>query len=352
MNRDTATVPELVEVNSGDWSEGNKNAKVTLIEYLDFECPTCAAYYPLMKELKEEFKDDVLFINRYFPLSGHINGMSSAIAVEAAGRQGKYWEMHNIVFEKQREWGGKSVINTAIFEEYAKEIGLDVEKFKSDVKLSEVREKVNKDRNSGQSLGVTGTPTFFLNGVKIVNPQTIEDFRIQLNAAILNSPKIELGEKVHEHADFKVFLNGKSFDFTKDKYQSSVDNPLDPEAHLHDGIGHVIHKHRKGVTLEYFFETLNMRFSNNCFVTDDGTEYCNNDKNTLKFIVNGKENDKFETYEFSDLDKIIISYGPKDENLDNQINSISDDACLYSEKCPERGKPPTENCVGGLGTDC
>jgi protein-disulfide isomerase len=346
---------KLLEVVADDYIKGNKDATVTLVEYLDFECEACGAYYPLVKQLSEEFKNDVRFVNRYFPLPGHKNGMPAALAVEAAAKQGKYWEMHNLLFDNQKSWGEKQSPDPAIFEVYAQQVGLNMDQYKKDVKSKEVSERVNRDKTSGTQLGVNGTPSFFLNGEKIPNPKTIEDFKTFIQAAILKAPKPStkpLGEKVHEHADFKVILSGKAFDFSQAKYQSSEDNPLDPDAHSHDGIGNVTHKHRKGVTIGDFFKSLGMTFDNSCFITDDNTKYCSDDTNTLKFLVNGKSNDEYGNYEFTDLDKLLISYGPKDENVTKQINLLSDDACMYSEKCPERGKPPTENCVGGLGTDC
>lgn len=352
MTKKSAPSDVGLQVASDDWNQGNKDATVTLVEYLDFECEVCGTYYPLIKELKKEFETEVLFINRYFPLPGHRNALQASYAAEAAGKQGKYWEMHDALFENQKVWGGKQSADPSLFEVYAKEIGLDIEKFKTDVKSEEVRERVNRDLRSGADLQVTGTPTFYLNGVKLQNPRSLEDFRTQIKAAILNSPKVVLGEKVHEHADFKVFINGKAIDFTNDKYQSTTDNPLDPDTHLHDGVGTIMHKHRKGVTLGYFFETLGMKFDNNCFNTDDGKTHCNSETNSLRLYVNGVLNDKYGDYEFSDLDKVLITYGPKNENVQSQTNSLTDMACMYSEKCPERGKPPTESCVGGLGTDC
>ena len=346
---------KLLEIVSDDYIKGNKDASVTVIEYLDFECEACGAYYPLMKQLAEEFKTDVRFVNRYFPLPGHKNGMQAALSVEAASKQGKYWEMHNILFENQEKWGEKQAADPKIFEEYAKQIGLNVDQFKKDVVSKEVKDRVERDKSSGEKLGNTGTPTFFLNGEKIQNPKTSEDFKTLIKAAVLKAPKAgepTLGDKVHEHADFKVYLNGKQFDFRPAKYQDSKDTPKDPYAHLHDGNGDVTHKHRQGITLGYFFKTIGITFDKNCFVTDTKQQFCSDSNNTLKLYVNGKPNDKLGEYEFTDLDRILISYGPKDEAITSQINSITDIACMYSEKCPERGKPPTENCVGGLGTDC
>lgn len=180
---------KLLEVVSDDYIKGNKEASVTLIEYLDFECEACGAYYPLIKQLAEEFKTDVRFVNRYFPLPGHKNGLPAALAVEAAARQGKYWEMHDKLFEEQKSWGEKRAADPKIFEGYAQEIGLNLDQFKKDVASKEVRDRVERDKNSGIKLGVSGTPTFFLNGEKIPNPKSPEDFKTFINAAILKAPK-------------------------------------------------------------------------------------------------------------------------------------------------------------------
>ncbi len=345
-----------VSLNSDDYMIGPENAPVTLIEYIDFECESCGAYFPLVKQLEQDFPNDLKIIQRYFPLPGHKNGLTSALAVEAAARQGKYFEMHDLLFSQQRMWGERPASDPSIFEAYAQQLGLDLVQFKQDVSSQSVKDRVQRDIDSGTKLGNTGTPTFYLNGEKISNPRSYEDFKILIQAAILKAPKLDvpvLGEKVHEHADFAVYLDGKKFDFTPEKYQSSDTNPLDPDAHLHDGVGHVTHKHRTGITLNYFFETIGMTFDDQCFITDDGTQYCNTSEKKMKMYVNGKLNEQFEKYEFSDLDKILITYGDESESeIEQQIASITDDACLYSEKCPERGKPPTENCVGGLGTEC
>ena len=344
----------LTTVVADDYVKGNPSAPVTLIEYLDFECEACGAYFPLIKELEQEFPNDLRVVRRYFPLPGHKNGMTAALAVEAAARQGKYDEMHDLLFTEQKNWGEKPAPTPAVFEGYAQKLGLDLTKFKQDVASQSVKDRVQRDVESGTKLGNTGTPSFYLQGEKIQNPRSLEDFKTLIQAAILKAPKpdaLVLGEKVHEHADFAVYLNGEKFDFTPAKYQSSDTNPLDPDAHLHDGNGDVTHKHRKGITLGYFFDTIGIKFDSQCFVTDNGKQYCNTADKKLSLYVNGKENTAFGNYEFTDLDRILITYGDQ-TGVADQITSITDDACLYSEKCPERGKAPTENCVGGLGTEC
>jgi len=168
---------EILTVKNDDWVKGEESALLTIIEYLDFECEACRVYYPITKQLKEEYKDKVRFVVRYFPLPGHKNSMTSALAVEAAGKQGKFWEMHDILYEKQKEWGEKFVADPSIFEEYAKQIGLDMEKYKSDINTQEVKDRINRDKEEAVSLGIQGTPTFFINGERIPNPKGYEDFK-------------------------------------------------------------------------------------------------------------------------------------------------------------------------------
>jgi len=348
---------KLLAVATDDWVKGDSVvAQAVLVEYLDFECPACAAYHPIVNQLIAEFGDTIAVVQRYFPLPGHRNGLSSALAAEAAGQQGKYWEMHDLLFESQEEWRGKALPNSELFVPYAEKLGLDVEQFKSDMGSKELADRVNRDRKTGVTLGVQGTPTFFLNGEKLINPRSFADFKVLVEAAILTGrPEQETsaGTEVHEHADFKVYINGTVLDFTLPKYQSSEDAPLHEYTHLHDGVGHIIHKHRTGVTVGDFITSLGMQFTRNCFVSDTGEEFCNGEKEALTFFVNGVSNDQFGDYELHDLDRILISYGSESGGMiQAQMQSVTDEACIYSEKCPERGEAPTENCVGGLGTTC
>jgi hypothetical protein len=147
--------------------------------------------------------------------------------------------------------------------------------------------------------------------------------------------------EVHEHADFKVYLDGVAYNFSQEKYMSRQDNILSNFIHLHDMKGTLIHKHARGATLGLFFESLGMKFDNRCFILDDGTAYCNTDKKTLRMYVNGKINYIFEAYELHDLDRILISYGTDDE-IQEQFASVPDKACIESGKCPERGLPSDE----------
>ena len=168
---------ELLSLKADDWIEGNKDSKVIIVEYLDFECEACGAYYPLVKRLSEEYGDKVAFVTRYFPLPGHRNSITSALAVESAGKQGKYWEMYDIVFENQSAWGEKQITEPTIFKGYAQQLGLDMEKFNKDVVSKEVKGRINRDKSDGIKLNIQSTPTFFLNGKKIENPRGYEAFK-------------------------------------------------------------------------------------------------------------------------------------------------------------------------------
>lgn len=346
---------QLLAVANDDHIKGNPAARVVLVEYLDFECGVCGTYYPLIKDLLEEFGEEIIVVNRYFPLVGHRNAMNAALAVEAASKQGKYFEMHDLLFEKQADWIGQQFSNRDLFDRYALELGLEIEQYKRDLDSPEVRERVQRDLDSGQILGVNSTPTFFLNGERIPNPRSLEDFRTLIKAALLSTPKPEelvLGDKVHEHIDLKVYLSDEQLDLSQAKYQESADNPLEPSVHMHDGNGEVVHKHRDGATLGLFFSSLGMNLREDCLITDEGKRFCNDINNELRFFVNGQASDQFASYELNDLDRVLISYGPKSGDLTEQLNSVTDLSCIYSEKCPERGAAPTESCVGGLGSDC
>ncbi len=172
----------LLAVAQDDYTIGPKNSKVVLVEYSDFECPACAAFHPIIKDLLKAHPE-VLFVSRYFPLQGHKNGMTSALVVEAAGQQGKFWEMHDKVFETQKEWGGKNVADANLFREYAQELDLNMEQYVADMQSDAARARVQRDYDAGIKADVRGTPTFFLNGKQIEMPGSFEAFSQMLTDA-------------------------------------------------------------------------------------------------------------------------------------------------------------------------
>lgn len=178
----------LLAVKSDDYVTGPEDASVTLIEYLDFECEACAAYFPLVNQLEQEFPSDLRVVRRYFPLPGHKNGFPAALAVEAAAQQGKYHEMHDLLFQEQKNWGEAPVPTPEVFEGYAQQLGLDMDTFKSDVASEALKDRVQRDVDSGVKLGNTGTPSFFLNGQKIQSPRSFEDFKVLIETEVMNAP--------------------------------------------------------------------------------------------------------------------------------------------------------------------
>lgn len=158
---------------------------VTLLEYGDFQCPACGAFYPLIKQLETDYSSKVTFQFRHFPLNTiHPNAYAAARAAEAAGKQGKFFEMHDKLYEGQQSWATAS--NPGIFfEDYATQLGLNLDQFRKDETSIETNNIINADIKAGQALGANSTPTFVLNGKKIdSNPPDYASFAKLLNDAI------------------------------------------------------------------------------------------------------------------------------------------------------------------------
>ena len=155
--------------------QGAGTKGVTLIEYGDFECPACGQYFPILKEIKSRFGDDIAFQFRHFPLPSHPQARAAHRAAEAAGRQGKFFEMHDMLYTRQDAWSGNTAA-ARIFEGYAQELSLDMDKFRADVASESVNATINADITAGQAAGATGTPTFVLNGKTIPNPRGLDEF--------------------------------------------------------------------------------------------------------------------------------------------------------------------------------
>lgn len=168
---------EVGVIHPQDHIKGNASSTVVIMEYSDFQCPACRSYYPVVREVMAEFGDRVALVYRHFPLIGiHPNAELAARAAEAASRQGKFWEMHDLLFEKQNEWA--SVANVApMFESYATLIGLSVEQFKTDFVSKEVKDFVRAQRAHAVKAGLQGTPSFFINGKQIQNPSSVLLFK-------------------------------------------------------------------------------------------------------------------------------------------------------------------------------
>jgi protein-disulfide isomerase len=153
---------------------GAADAPVTLVEFLDPECESCAAFSPIVKKILKDYDGRIRLVVRYMPL--HPNSLRAASLTEAAGEQGKYWQMQELLFQRQPEWGTKHGPPVAtspppdinvLFDKYAAELGLDLGRVKAAVNENRFQEKLQRDLKDGQSLGVRQTPTFFVNGRKL-----------------------------------------------------------------------------------------------------------------------------------------------------------------------------------------
>jgi sulfur carrier protein ThiS len=200
------------------------------------------------------------------------------------------------------------------------------------IAAADLDEKVQQDVLSGNSLNVDSTPTFFINGQKINKlPGSYEAFKKLIDGeAVKVTPEV-VSSEVHEHMDVIIAVNGIKQDLSQDKYMEKYEG-----LHFHDNFGEVVHKHKLGVTLKDLVDSLKIT-----------------DLPVTLVKVNKEKVIEWEKYNPQDLDRILISFGDATESQIKILEQkLSDKACIYSEKCPERGKPPTEKCVGGLGTDC
>lgn len=167
----------VAPISAKDMVTGNKNAKVKLIEYGDFQCPACGAYYPLVKQLMAEEGNNLYFVYRFFPLINvHPNAFAADQAAYAAFKQSKFWEMYDLLYSNQNDWAPSSD-PTGTFNDYAKKLGLDIKKFQTDYNSAETKKYVQDSEDTSTSEGINSTPTFILNGVKITNPQNYADFK-------------------------------------------------------------------------------------------------------------------------------------------------------------------------------
>lgn len=180
--------------------KGNPDARVTLVEYSDFQCPACGQFYPVVKELMEEHGDQVRFEYRHFPLINiHPHAVPAAIASEAASQQGKFFEMHDKLFEGQTVWS-KSTNPGAYFVQYAEEIGLDLDLFNKQLNSSLIADTIDASFESARASGYTGTPTFELNG-EVMDYSTFAEFRTKIETAIGTTTTMEVDLTIPPEAE-------------------------------------------------------------------------------------------------------------------------------------------------------
>ena len=164
--------------------EGKGSSGVTLVEYGDYQCPYCEQYYPIVKQVASDYNDQIYFQFRNFPLiSVHQNAFAGARAAEAASLQGKFWQMHDLLYDNQSQWS-EAKDPTTYFHQYAQQLGLNVSKFESDYASNQVNDAINADLAVGNKLNIQGTPTFFLDGKQIQVTASVDSFETQIKAAI------------------------------------------------------------------------------------------------------------------------------------------------------------------------
>lgn len=184
---DAGVSAAISPIGEGDWTKGNPDAAVTLVEYSDFQCPACRSYFPIVQALTGEFGNEVLFAYRHLPLTQiHFNAEAAARAANAAGEQGKFWEMHDMLFQNQPVWAS-SADAESIFIAYAAGIRLNMEQFNSDFNSEEDLDSLRDAYADALRSGINSTPTFFLNGERIPNPSDLDEFRDVIRGAIEQS---------------------------------------------------------------------------------------------------------------------------------------------------------------------
>jgi protein-disulfide isomerase len=180
----SAGTAQLVRDNSR-YLDTAGDDEVTVVEFLDFECESCAAMYPYVEKMREKYDGKVNVVVRYFPIPSHRNSENAAVAVEAAAQQGQLEAMYERMYETQPEWGEKQESKAALFRSFAEDLGLDMAKFDAAVQDPATLERVVSDRAEGTALGVTSTPTFFVDGDK-VDLQAVGDLESAVAKAVAN----------------------------------------------------------------------------------------------------------------------------------------------------------------------
>lgn len=191
-----APAPPPVEVYNAkfrpdDPVSGPKFAKVTIVEFSEFQCPFCKRVEPTLQQIKETYGESVRFVWKHQPLPFHPNAMPAAEASEAAREQGKFWEMHDLMFNNQQ------VMSPAKYEEWATQLGLDMDKFKASIEQHKNANRIQDDMDEGKGMGASGTPTFFINGRKIVGAVPFESFKAVIDQEITKADAlIKSGHKL------------------------------------------------------------------------------------------------------------------------------------------------------------
>lgn len=154
--------------NTEEHVKGSADSKVVLVEYGDYQCAGCASVYKRINSIAEDYKNELAVVFRNYTIDGHQNALSAAAAAESANLQGKFWEMHNLIYDNQTEWSNAGVTErNDLYLSYAKQLGLDETKFTEGMKDTSVRKKIEFDKSVAKAAGLDSTPYFILNGEKI-----------------------------------------------------------------------------------------------------------------------------------------------------------------------------------------
>lgn len=176
----------VLDVKSDDWIKGNSDAKVTIVEYADFECPACQIYATqVLPQIESNYGDKIRLVFRHFPLPQHKNAIDAAKAAEAAGKQGKFWEMDDLLYQKQSDWDSVSNMKEKMTE-YAKSLNLNIDQFSSDYDSDAVAQSIKDNENEAYALRVKGTPTFFINGKEATVNNGYNDLKQAIDSALAN----------------------------------------------------------------------------------------------------------------------------------------------------------------------
>ncbi len=197
---DSLDIPEehqtsFIEFRKDDPYQGPLYAKVTIVDFSEFQCPYCRMVLPALEEIKKIYGDNVKIVWKHRPLSFHSNAFPAAEAAEAAREQGKFWEMHDLLFQNQAN------LSPSKFEELATTLGLDVEKFTASIAEHRNKSRIEEDSNLASSVGATGTPTFFINGRKLVGALPLAAFKNVINDE-LNRANQMIEKGIELDADF------------------------------------------------------------------------------------------------------------------------------------------------------
>lgn len=153
------------------------DATITIVEYDDFQCPACQAYYPVVERVLAAASSTVRLVFREFPLPQHADAIPAAKAAEAAGNQDQFWGMYDLLYSNGSDWDNLSVASTtSVFESYAQKLGLNMTQFITDMNSTTTAQKIQDSINAGIKSGINATPTFFINGQHIVNPTSYDEF--------------------------------------------------------------------------------------------------------------------------------------------------------------------------------